>query len=639
MKSTLKFLFLVFCWCSSGIMMAQGEFITTWKTDNPGKTDSNSIEIPVGWGSFSYSVDWGDGSTDNTVYTANATHTYASPGTYTVKISGRFSQISFEDANVDNEKILSVEQWGDQVWGAMDNSFANCTNLVVNAPDVPDLSNVVSLNGMFRGCESLNQGIGGWDVSNILEMEFMFGNATSFNGDIGSWDLGNVTSTRQMFYGCESFNQDLGGWDVSNVTDMQFMFGNATAFNQDIRSWDVGNVQVMGSMFLNAVAFDQDINTWNVGNVTKMDSMFRGCSSFNRDIGSWDVSNVTHMNRMFHSATSFNQDIGDWNVANVIVMVEMFKNASSFNQDIGKWNLGSVQTMAGMFGEATAFDQDLSAWDVSNCTSVPGFSDSGLSPENYDNILMGWSALNLQTGRVLQANNINYCNGATARQKLIDDFGWYIKDDGEDCSTLSAPFITTWKTNNVGASNTNQITIPNGDGTFAYTVDWGDGSTDNTVYTEPATHTYPTPGTYTVSISGDFPHFKFSEGYDDKGKLVSVDQWGGQVWQSMEKSFRRCSNMTINATDVPDLSQVTDMSYMFLVTPSFNSDIGNWDVSNVTNLQGIFQSAEQFNQDIGNWDVGNVTNMQGMFSNAKAFNRDISNMGCRQCNQYGRNVL
>ena len=40
------------------------------------------------------------------------------------------------------------------------------------------------------------------------------------------------------------------------------------------------------------------------------------------------------------------------------------------------------------------------------------------------------------------------------------------------------PFITTWKTDNDGESNDNQITIPTGDGTFAYTVDWGDSTTD-----------------------------------------------------------------------------------------------------------------------------------------------------------------
>ncbi|MGV8814424.1 MAG: hypothetical protein ACOH2D_09975 [Gelidibacter sp.] len=53
--------------------MAQGEFITTWKT-----TASNeSITSPTGTGAFSYTVDWRDGTTDTTVYTGPATHTYS----------------------------------------------------------------------------------------------------------------------------------------------------------------------------------------------------------------------------------------------------------------------------------------------------------------------------------------------------------------------------------------------------------------------------------------------------------------------------------------------------------------------------------------------------------------------------------
>ena len=74
-----------------------------------------------------------------------------------------------------------------------------------------------------------------------------------------------------------------------------------------------------------------------------------------------------------------------------------------------------------------------------------------------------------------------------------------------------------------------------------------------------------------------------------------------------------------------DVSNVTDMSWMFYYEEVFNQDIGNWDVSNVTNMEGMFQSAKNFNQDIGNWDVSSVTNMSRMFSEATLFNQDIGN--------------
>ena len=74
-----------------------------------------------------------------------------------------------------------------------------------------------------------------------------------------------------------------------------------------------------------------------------------------------------------------------------------------------------------------------------------------------------------------------------------------------------------------------------------------------------------------------------------------------------------------------DVSQVNNMSRLFLRKQNFNSNIGNWDTSNVTNMMGMFSEASSFNQDISNWDTSRVTNMNAMFSEASSFNQDISN--------------
>ena len=72
-----------------------------------------------------------------------------------------------------------------------------------------------------------------------------------------------------------------------------------------------------------------------------------------------------------------------------------------------------------------------------------------------------------------------------------------------------------------------------------------------------------------------------------------------------------------------DVSQVTDMGFMFTLASAFNQDIGLWDVSNVRDMAFMFYGAYVFNQDIGSWDVGNVTNMAFMFQFATIFNQDI----------------
>lgn len=183
----------------------------------------------------------------------------------------------------------------------------------------------------------------------------------------------------------------------------------------------------------------------------------------------------------------------------------------------------------------------------------------------------------------------------------------------------SDAFITTWR-----VEDNQQINIPIvSDYTYNYTVDWGDGSAITTE-SGSANHSYVNGGEYTVKILGDFPAIKFLSFNTSKDLIYSVDQWGMNSWKSMDYAFSYCTNLTLNATDSPDLSDVTDMSNMFLYASSLNGDISRWDVSNVTNMSSMFAGASSFNGDVSSWDVSNVTNMSRMFLAASSFNGDVS---------------
>jgi surface protein len=71
-----------------------------------------------------------------------------------------------------------------------------------------------------------------------------------------------------------------------------------------------------------------------------------------------------------------------------------------------------------------------------------------------------------------------------------------------------------------------------------------------------------------------------------------------------------------------DVSNVTNMSFMFYRVYSFNQPLKLWDVAKVTTMEGMFYNNSSFNQPIGNWDVSNVTNMSGMFMES-AFRQPI----------------
>ena len=192
-------------------------------------------------------------------------------------------------------------------------------------------------------------------------------------------------------------------------------------------------------------------------------------------------------------------------------------------------------------------------------------------------------------------------------------------------ASAPGPFITTWKTDNIGTSCSTCITIPTTGGGYSYDVDWNDdGTFDQFGITGNVTHDFGVTGTYTIRIQGDFPRIYFNNS-GDKEKILSIDQWGSIAWDSMAKAFYGANNLTSGASDTPDLSIVTDMSSMFRKASSFNQTIGNWDVSNVTNMAGMFREATAFNKPLGSWDVSNVTTMQVMFDKAKIFNQPISN--------------
>ncbi len=190
------------------------------------------------------------------------------------------------------------------------------------------------------------------------------------------------------------------------------------------------------------------------------------------------------------------------------------------------------------------------------------------------------------------------------------------------------PFVTTWKTDNPGTSNDDQITIPTTGTGYDYNVDWGDGMSDANV-TGDITHTYATPGTYTVSITGLFPRIYFNAGGffgadNDHEKILTVENWGSIAWTSMSRAFSGCENLRINAVDAPDLSGVTDMSQMFYDATSFNDNINHWNVSTITNMSQLFRDAQSFNQDIGSWNVDMVTSMSSMFEGAVLFNQNLN---------------
>lgn len=265
-----------------------------------GSTTNTQFKLPLTTsGTYNFSVDWGDDSTDTiTTYNqAEATHTYATAGTYTITCTPNSStliDIRFASGG-DRNKMIDISQWG-SVEFKNDAVFFGCNYLNVSATDAPTF-NVPNGNyqNLFRDCYRLNGPLNHWDMSNAVQLNNFFQECYAFNHPLNDWDTGSVERMDNMFIDARSFNQPIDDWDTGNVTTMKQMFFHARNFNQPL-TWDTGSVTDFFRMFRFASAFDQQL-LWDVSSGTDFRDFIKDgeLSTINYDatLEYWAVQDVS----------------------------------------------------------------------------------------------------------------------------------------------------------------------------------------------------------------------------------------------------------------------------------------------------------------------------------------------------------
>ena len=248
------------------------------------------------------------------------------------------------------------------------------------------------------------------------------------------------------------------------------------------------------------------------------------------------------------------------------------------------------------------------------------------------------------------ANATNACTNGTCTFACL---GEYEKIDGE--CVLPNAFISVWNV----TSDDLTVSFPTQENGGNLSIDWGDGTTYNHISstTEFVSHTYSTPGEYTITVYGNINNWNCREVIQTSSTswsykshclpLIRVLSYGKTVFGNY--TFYGAAQLTNLPTGTTprfknnemrgvfnhafafnqdinfwDTSNVTDMHEMFEDAASFNQPLNNWDTSNVRDMQSMFVFATQFNQPLNNWDTSNVTNMTCMFSNATSFNKPIN---------------
>jgi hypothetical protein len=562
-------------------------------------------------------------------------------------------------------RLKTVSSWGKTPWQQMDFMFQNCTNLEINATDIPDIRAVESLHGMFRGCVSLqkiplinkwdvshiqdlsyfldsaivfNDTLSDWNTSAVQRMEGVFKNAASFNNDVSQWNTGNVSTFESMFDGALSFNQPLFAWNMSNAKTMKKMFRKAHAFNQKVETWSLDSIQDISYLFQHAISFNQPIELMDISRLTSLEGLFAGASSFNQPLQQWDVSEILTFSNMFNGAIRFNQNLNNWDMRKAVSLDSMFKNAITFNQNITKWNTLRVTNMSGMFSGASSFDQNLGSWLLRpNIVLDDMLDSSGLSCVNYSSTLIGWAAAAPITSKTLGAAGLGYGTNASSSRNVLLSRSWSIQGDrNTGVACIQPAFISRWDLS-IAGSNDSTLSLPivsTGPVSFFWEEQSPGSASGQGVSQGDSIYINDLPSKSTITLHvlpNNLSQIKIDQ-HTDKDRLIAIEQWGTTTWTSMEKAFKGCQNLQITANGNPLLNNAQSLNEMFAGCVKLNSPstIGTWNVSNIQQMKGMFDGAVQFNQSIANWNVSNVVDFSYMFHNAHAFNQSIGNWNTRK---------
>ena len=247
---------------TDGGLVESPEFVISVQTDNDGSSADNQFTLPwIG----TYDVDWGDGVVENGVVDTQ-THTYASAGTYDVKVTAASGRISFNNGG-DKTKLLDIKNWGTCEWVNLERAFMGCNSLTdVTATDTPNFSNLIDLGLLFYNATSLTSiDVSSWDVSNVEQFDNMFVNCDITSLDVSNWNVSNAINLYDFVGGCILLTTlDVSNWNVGNCENFKLMFRNCTLLNPDVSNWDISSMTQVRDMFNNADSFDRSLANWGV---------------------------------------------------------------------------------------------------------------------------------------------------------------------------------------------------------------------------------------------------------------------------------------------------------------------------------------------------------------------------------------
>ena len=571
---------------------------------------------------------------------------------------------SLKDLDLKNFDTSNVKYMHTMFYDCKSLTKLDISNFVTN--------NVVGMKGMFKQCRNLVElNLTSIDTSNVTSMFQMFNACNSLKElDLSNFNTSKVTSTNDMFYDCRSLEKlDISNFDTSNVTDMYDMFCGCKSLKElDVSSFDTSKVDNMMAMFANCSSLERlNISNFNTSNVTVMNGMFRGCSKVETlNLKNIELANVKSMNEMFAGCTKRKSILTSEKFVISGDTTRMFNSCPNLTAIITTSTTPVANQFKGLIPEATTLYVPNGAEDAYKATLSGDTSSSKIKPiiepvgETNMTLKLGeeYTEQGCTVAGFTEADSKYYtCYGyALAQEGTVDTSkeGTYTvkysltKDGAETSSGVrnvdvvdkSKYMITEW---NVSGDAGLTITLPVSGTGLNIAVDWGDGTTKETITTEYPTHTYAQAGIYEIAVAGNCPEWgkisyqefmafgETSRNYTYAKYLTNVIQLG--ELNATKYIFAKCENLTSfkgeKLVSPNTFANVNTMGYMFWGCTNLKEiDLTNFDTKDVADMNRMFDGCSSVETlDLTSFDTSKVTNMASLFAGCTSLkNIDISKL-------------
>lgn len=507
---------------------------------------------------------------------------------------------------------------------------------------------VVGTAQMFKDCTNLNTlDTSTWDMSNVITVFGMFNNAGITELDLSSLDwkkvrdagrvfqsMPNCTTIKlpnnlapilanHMFYNNSKLTtiEGLDNIDMSKCESIKSIFYLSNYQDMTkITNWNISNMKDISYAFAQSAATTIDLSNWDTSNVTNMQATFYNNTITDySSVYNWNTSKVEDCCYLFGKHTKITSlDLSNWDFSSCMYMAKAFLNATNLVSLKLPQNINKVLNLQGTFQKCPIELLDVSNIDTSNCLYLDYTFTAGASTTFPIATLTGyenWNTSNVTTFKATFQNQ--------SKLTSLDLSNWSL-ESAKDLSWMfcGCSGLTELKLGNLANQATTLLAM------FQECSSLTELNVDN-LCTSACTSVGQIFYGDSSLISLDLSTWDFSNCtsmasmFGEVSNLASLKLPKSCVNKasSLRCVFYNCFNLS--TVDVTNLCTSTCQNLYFAMAGndymSFREIKGldTWDTSNVTDMSVLFQTCAHMEDFSGiqNWNTGKVTQTDYMFNN------------------------